>query len=241
MNAPTSAFIAVRDAWADRPGAADNMIKVVRAIYQWAVEREEVQRNPLIGITAINRRPNGGATPWTPDDLLKFKKVHRPGSMAYLWLTLQAFTACRVGDAVWIGPAQEKRYDGQVYLEWQPRKKGSAFVSIPMLPPLIEAVAVTQTKGDTYILTSRGKPFSSADSLRNQVRKWCDLAGLPERTSHGIRKATAEMMAEAGCTQHQIMAVMAHTQAKTSEIYTRGAQRRTLAKDAMSALSNLNW
>lgn len=204
MNAPTSAFIALRDAWADRPGAADNMIKVVSAVYQWAVEREEMPRNPLVGISAINRHPSGGETPWTPDDLLKFKQVHHPGSMAYLWLTLQAFTACGVGEAAWIGPAQEKIYDGQLYLEWQPRKKGSAFVSIPMLPPLIEAVRVTEPKGETYILTSKDRPFSSADSLRNQVRKWCDLADLSERTSHGIRKATAEMMAEAGCAQHQM-------------------------------------
>jgi len=56
-----------------------------------------------------------------------------------------------------------------------------------------------------------------------------------------VRKAVAEMMAEAGCTQHQIMAVMAHTQAKTSEIYTKGAARRVMASDGLQALANLDW
>ena len=67
------------------------------------------------------------------------------------------------------------------------------------------------------------------------------VAGLPGRSSHGIRKAMAEMMAEAGCTQHQIMAVMAHTQAKTSEVYTKGAARKVLAADGIAALAGLEW
>lgn len=49
------------------------------------------------------------------------------------------------------------------------------------------------------------------------------------------------MMAAAGCTQYQIMAVLAHTQAKTSEIYTKGTQRRLLAADGMRAIAALEW
>jgi hypothetical protein len=48
-------------------------------------------------------------------------------------------------------------------------------------------------------------------------------------------------MANAGCTQHQIMAVMAHTQPKTSEIYTRDANRQILAADGIKALAALAW
>ena len=79
------------------------------------------------------------------------------------------------------------------------------------------------------------------EALRRMVQLWCAQAGLADRSSHGIRKAVAEMMAEAGASQHQIMAVMAHTQAKTSEIYTKGAARRILAADGMQALSALDW
>ncbi|PTR15407.1 hypothetical protein [Cereibacter azotoformans] len=41
--------------------------------------------------------------------------------------------------------------------------------------------------------------------------------------------------------QHQIMAIMAHTQAKTSEIYTKGVERRTLAAAAFAALAGMDW
>lgn len=241
MDAPASAFVALRDAWSDRPGAADNMIKTVRAMYKWAMEREEIAANPAAGVSAINTRKGGGATPWTASDLEAFRTRHPKGTTPHLWLTLQAFTACRIGDAIWLGREQEVKRGGVLYLEWTPRKKGSAPVSIRILPQLLEATRAAPVIGKAYILGKRGRPYSSAESLRNQVRKWCDEAGLPEKSSHGIRKAVAELMAESGATQHQIMSVMAHTEARTSEIYTAGVQRRVLAEGAISALEGMKW
>lgn len=241
MDAPASAFVAVRDAWAAHPGAADNLIKSIRAVYTWSMERQEITHNPAAGIGPINRNPKGGATAWTAADLKKFRDHHPPGTTAHLWLTLQAFSACRIGDAIWLGRDQEITVAGQVWLEWQPRKKGSAMVSIPMLPPLWRATRAAKVVGATYLLSETGKPFASVEALRVRVQRWCTAAGLEGRSSHGVRKAVAQMMAEAGCTQHQIMAVMAHTQAKTSEVYTKGAQRRILAADGVEALANLEW
>jgi len=37
------------------------------------------------------------------------------------------------------------------------------------------------------------------------------------------------------------MAVMAHTEARTSEVYTKGVQRRLLAADGIQALATLDW
>lgn len=241
MDAPPSAFVLVRDAWADRPGAADNMIKSVRAMYVWAMERGEIGHNPAAGISAINRNPKGGAAPWTASDLHKFRVAHPKGTTAHLWLTLQAFTACRIGDAIWLGRDQEVIHQGQTWLEWQPRKRGSAPVSIPMLQPLYTATRTAKVIGPAYILNEQGKPFRSTEALRVRVQRWCTAAGLEGRSSHGVRKAVAEMMAEAGCTQHQIMAVMSHTEARTSEIYTRGVQRKLLAAEGAKALAGLEW
>lgn len=241
MDAPPSAFVEIRDSWAEHPGAADNLIKSIRAVYTWAMERGTIKHNPAAGISAINRNPKGGAVPWTAADLKKFREYHPAGTTAHLWLTIQAFTACRIGDALWLGRDQEVLISGQSHLKWQPRKKGSAPVIIPILPPLFKATRARVVVGATYLLTDKGTPFTSTEALRVRVQRWCDAAGLPGRSSHGIRKAMGEMMAEAGCTQHQIMAVMAHTQAKTSEIYTKGAARQIMAADGIKALANLDW
>lgn len=241
MVAPSAAFVAIRDAWAAHPGAADNLIKSIRAVYKWAMERGEIDHNPAAGIAPINTNPKGGATPWTAADLRAFKATHPAGTTAHLWLTLQAFTACRIGDAIWLGRDQEVMRDGQLWLDWQPRKRGSAPVSIPLLPQLYTATRASTVVGPAYLLSDKGQPFGSVEALRVRVQRWCSSAGLKGKSSHGIRKAVAEMMAEAGASQHQIMAVMAHTQAKTSEIYTKGVQRRTLALGGISALADLEW
>lgn len=239
MDAPQAAFVRVRDAWAATPGAADNLLKSCRAMYAWAMDRGEIGRNPAVGVGKIHRN-RGGAVPWTAADLTAFRDRHPRGTTAHLWLTLHMFTACRIGDAVWLGRAHEVPRDGVTWLEWTPGKKGSAPVAVPMMPPLWDATR-SVPDGAAYLLTDHGRPFASPESLRNRIRKWCTAAGLSNRTSHGVRKAVAELLAEAGCSQHQIMAVMAHTQAKTSEIYTRGAQRRAMSGDAMQVLSRLAW
>lgn len=177
--------------------------------------------------------------PWSVGDLKKFREHHPKGTTAHLWLTLHAFTACRIGDAIWLGRAQEVMRDGQLWLNWQPRKRGSAFVSFPMMPPLI--AATRSSDGPAYLLNDKGKPFASVEALRVRVQRWCSAAGIPDRSSHGIRKAVGELMAQSGCSQYQVMAVMAHTQAKTSEIYTKGVERQILAADGVKALAALDW
>lgn len=241
LDAPTRAFVELRDTWAEHPGAADNLIKSIRALYKWAIERGEIAQNPAAGIAPINRNPKGGAEPWTAQDLLRFKEAHPKGTTAHLWLTLQAFTACRIGDAVWLGRDQETTRNGRTWLDWQPRKKGSAPVSMPMMQPLFDATRESKIIGPAYILNDKGRPFASTEALRVRVQRWCKEADIPGKSSHGVRKAVAELMAESGCTQHQIMAVMSHTQAKTSEVYTKGAERRILASDGIQALANLEW
>ena len=73
LKAPTAAFIKVRDARAATPAEADNMMKAARSMYHWACDAGHTSVNPLVGIKKIHRS-KGGATPWTTDDLRKFKK-----------------------------------------------------------------------------------------------------------------------------------------------------------------------
>lgn len=241
MQAPRSAIIAARDQWRHKPGEADNLIKSISAMYRWAIEEAEIAtENPAAGIKKLNRG-GGGAAPWTAEDLKKFRAKHPLGTTAHLWLTLQMFTACRIDDARKLGRGNEVERAGALWIEFQPGKKGSAPVSVPLLPQLLKATRAQKVQGATYLLTDYGRPFSTAESLRNRVRKWCAAAGIEGKSSHGIRKAMGELLAEAGCSQHQIMAIMAHTQAKTSEIYTKGVERRILAADAFAALAGMDW
>ncbi|MGP1357195.1 MAG: tyrosine-type recombinase/integrase [Roseicyclus sp.] len=93
--------------------------------------------------------------------------------------------------------------------------------------------------GPTYLLGIHGRPFKNGNVLGNKVQDWTREAGLENRSSHGLRKSLAELLAEQGATSHQIMSVLAHTQSKTTEIYTKGAERTRLARAAMNAIAGL--
>lgn len=240
MNMPTAEIIKIRDDMAHTPAYADSMVEAIRTMYHWAGERDICDFNPAIGIGKIDKG-RGGAIPWTANDLRTYRDAHPPGTTAYLCLTLFMFTACRISDAVVLGRNNEFKRSGIEGLGWQPKKKGSPFVEVPMLPPLYEATRLSTVQGLTYLLTEYGKPFSSPDSLGQKFRKWCREARLENRSSHGIRKAAGHLLAQEGCSQYQIMAIHGHTQAKTSEIYTKGVERWKMAVDAMRTLEVIEW
>ena len=67
--------------------------------------------------------------------------------------------------------------------------------------------------------------------------QWCKQAGLAGLSAHGIRKGLAELLAELGCSQYEIMAILGHSEAKTSETYTRRVERWKLALGAMEKVN----
>lgn len=237
---PQEEMIRYRDGLMSTPGQAHNTFKFLKAMYAWGVERGHCKSNPAAAIKVVYKN-QGGAKPWTVDDLQAFRKAHQPGSMAYLCLTLFMFTACRIGDAYWLGRGQEIRREGQTWLAWQPTKAGSPFVEIPMLPPLQRAIQSQGLVGKAYLMTELGQPFASAEALRNKLRKWCSQAGIEGKSSHGIRKAAGHLLALHGATQYEIMSVHGHAQASTSEVYTAGVERVRLAKQATQKLAGMEW
>jgi integrase len=62
-------------------------------------------------------------------------------------------------------------------------------------------------------------------------------AGLPDEcVTHGLRKAAARRLADAGCSTLMIMAVTGHQSLKEVERYTRAAEQKRLATAAIALL-----
>src|SRR5215813_14742539 len=61
----------------------------------------------------------------------------------------------------------------------------------------------------TFLTTEFGKPFTAA-GFGNWFREQCDMANLRHCSAHGLRKAAARQLAEAGCTEHEIAAITGH-------------------------------
>ena len=87
---------------------------------------------------------------------------------------------------------------------------------IPLHPALAAIIADTPKDHLTFLTTQFGKPFAAAD-FGNWFREQCDMANLNHCSAHGLRKAAARRLAEAGCTEHEIAAITGH--ASLREIY----------------------
>jgi hypothetical protein len=96
-------------------------------------------------------------------------------------------------------------------------------------------VDATPSDGLTFLMTHYGRPFT-VNGFGGWFRERCDEAGLPHCSAHGLRKAGAVIAAENGATAHQLMSVFGWLTLKQAEHYTRAAEQKRLARDAMPYL-----
>jgi integrase len=95
--------------------------------------------------------------------------------------------------------------------------------------------AATPTEHLTFLVTEFGKPFTAA-GFGNWFRERCNEAGLPHCSAHGLRKAACRRLAEAGCSAKQIAAISGHQTLREVERYTRAADQKKLASQALAQM-----
>ncbi len=222
----------ILEAHADRPEGANNRLKALRALFAWAVETERADANPTRDVMRL-KSPNRkiGFHTWTVAEVRQFEDRHPIGTKARLAMGLLMFTGVRRSDVVRLGRQMER--DGWLYFtETKGRKTYPKDRAIPILPELRTILDATQSGHLTYLVTSFGKPFT-ANGFGNKFRAWCNEAGLPHCSAHGLRKAGATIAAERGATTRQLMAIYGWLTADEAELYTRAADRKRLAGEAM--------
>jgi integrase len=69
-----------------------------------------------------------------------------------------------------------------------------------------------------------------------RLREICDEAGCPDISAHGGRKATAHRLAEIGATTNHIAAITGHASLAEVDRYTKAANRKRMAREAMTKL-----
>lgn len=225
---------AERDLKADTPEAANADIKALRGVFSWAVEAGIAQRDPTAGIKKLRPRNADGFHTWTEAEVEAFEAKYSIGTKARLALDLLLYTGVRKSDVVKLGPQME-RPDGLHFVETKGRDKTPKHRVIPILPALRKSIDAAKSGHLAYLVTDFGKPFS-VGGFGNKMREWCDNAGLPVCAAHGLRKAGATRVADAGGTAHQLMALFGWTTLAQAEVYTRRADRKRLTAEAVALL-----
>ncbi|MFN4927823.1 tyrosine-type recombinase/integrase [Bradyrhizobium sp.] len=212
-------LIAIRKAEGG-PEAANHFRRIMRLLMQFAVESEYRDDDPTLGIKKAKAQKAAGVEPghrtWTEDDIAKFIKRYPLGTREYLALALLVCVGQRRGDTVKLGPANVANYSPKDfkgrYITLRQGKTGAA-LDVPILPMLAEALrrAALPADAPAFLLTKFGGPFTP-ESFSNQFSEWSKLAGIKEQASpHGLRKACARRLAEAGCSAPMIASITGHS------------------------------
>lgn len=236
---PADALTAVHvrkmiDAGAAKPGATRTLMKRLRGAYAFALSRGLVPHNPFVGVRLP--REGRGFRPWSEADIQRFLSYWPEGSRARLALLLLLHTGQRRSDVVRMGPMDVR--DGVLTITQAKGRQGqpACTLDLPLHPELIDALAEIPSSASAFLMTAYGKPMSAA-GFSGWFTECAGKAGLPLGSSpHGLRKAAARRLAEAGCSAHQIAAVTGHKSLREVERYTQSARQAHLAREAMTKL-----
>lgn len=218
---------------ATTPAQANKLLKRLRQLLDHAVEMEWLKVNPAVGVKPV--RTEGGFAEW-PEDLIARFEAHWPfGTRQRLALDLLLYTGQRRSDVVLMARANIR--EGAIRVV---QVKTGAPLWIPIHPHLAESIAAASQGGLYLLMTEYGRPFSSA-GFGNWFREQCNAAGVERGYSaHGLRKAAGRRLADAGCTAHQVMAVLGHRSLSEATRYTKGADQRRNAEAAIARLGTLD-
>jgi len=212
---------------AEHPGAANGLRMALRVMMKHAIDIGLRADDPTREVKAV-RIVSDGHHSWTDDEIAQFEQCHPVGSRARLALGLLLYTGQRRGDVIRMG-AQHIR-NGALYVK---QEKTCTELIIPLHPSLAAIIAAAPRDHLTFVTTRLGGPFQGS-AFSRWFRERCDEARLPHCSAHGLRKAAARRLAEAGCTAHEIGAITGHASLTELVRYTRAADQRRLAESAMT-------
>jgi integrase len=237
---PLAAFSAkhmkvLRDRKISKPGAANNRRKHLSAMFGWAVEAGHVKSNPVRDARRIRYRSKGFHT-WSVEEVRQYEDHHPIGTKARLALALLLFTGVRRGDVVTLGKQHIR--DGWLrFVPGKTRHLRDVLSEKPVLPALADVIARSPVGDLTFLVTEYGRAFTAA-GFGDRIRKWCDAAGLPQCTAHGLRKAGATIAADLGASDRQLMALYDWTTASMATPYTRATDKKRLTEEAAKLIVN---
>lgn len=211
---------------ADTPAAANNLLKRLRTLFDYAILLGMRKDNPAKAIKPPKAKGDGFHE-WTEAEITQFEGRHPLGTKARVALEIFVCTAQRRSDAATMGEDPYK--PGYVKVR---QLKTDALLSIRIHRDLRAAVAACPSGKPTFLVSERGTPYTK-ESLGNWFKKQCVEAGLPHCSAHGLRKAAARRMAELGLSNQLIKSITGHATDSEVSRYTKNADQARRADKAM--------
>ena len=210
------------------PGAANDLLKKIRILVHFAIDTGWLRDDPTL---RLKKFACGEFHTWTDQEIAQFEARWPIGTCERTAFALLLFTGQRRSDVVRMAWDDVTGDTIRVI-----QGKTGAKLAVPIHPSLAEALSAWPN-GHTVILTTAfGNPFA-ANGFGNFMADKIARAGLPERcVTHGLRKAAARRLAEAGCSANEIAAITGHATLVEVSRYTKAAEQKGLARTAIQRL-----
>jgi len=211
------------------PGSANDLLKKIRTLIKFAIDAGWRTDDPTLRIKTF---PEHEFHTWTEEEIAQYEERWPIGSRERTAFALHLYTGQRRSDVArmaWTDVA-----DNAINVV---QAKTGVRLTIPLHPNLSAALRAWPRKHVAMLTTAFNKPFTYA-GYGNMMADGIAAAGLPDRcVLHGLRKAAARRLAEAGCSEKEIAAVTGHTTLKEVARYTRAADQKGLAAGAIAKLA----
>jgi integrase len=215
---------------ADRPAASNDALKKLRILIKFAIDMGWRKDDPTLH---LKKMKGGEHHTWTDEEIAAFEACWPLGSVQRTAFALLLFTGQRVSDVARMS-WRDVSPDGLSIHVTQDKTEEKLWLAL--LDDLQAALRAWPKHERAILCTGYGKPFT-VKGLGNKMADAFDAAGLDERcVTHGLRKAAARRLAEAGCSANEIAAVTGHRTLAEVQRYTKGADQRRLNRAATDRL-----
>lgn len=220
----------IQTKYSDKPATANMIIAILNNLMRFAVDMEYRKDNPALNIKSIK---TGEYRPWTKKEINTFLK-DAPQHL-FVGVTLGLYTGQRISDCLKM--EWDDLEDNFIFVK---QMKTGTELHIPCHTTLIETLDnITKNSSDTYILSRKNGKQYLASHFRQLLTDRIKELKLPQDLHfHGLRKSAAVALAEAGCTERQIMSITGHKSFDMVTHYTKGADQKRQAKQAIDKLQN---
>lgn len=211
-------IVALRDAMADTPGAANQAIRALGALFVWAMESEKVPSNPARGVKKFKAVPH---EPW-PQELVEEGLGDPQIGMA---VGLLYFTGQRINEVVKMSWADIRGDHMRVYVQKTKRQ-----IDVAILPELDAMLQRTPKLAPTILTNANERPWTQS-GLRQKIQDWAKARGH-KVVPHGLRKNAVISLLQAGCTSAEVSGITDQSIGMI-EHYAKGANGLTFGRSAI--------
>jgi integrase len=198
---------------------------IVRALVNYAVKRQLLDRDPLAALELVSEPDQIKAT-FTVAEVRRFLAIHQVKDGAWWWVALMLLTGCRAREAL--------------HLKWEDVKDGVLLVKlregvrikrekervIPLHPDLAEVLSWHPRRADIgWIIEDSHLRTMNTKCLGRRFADVLADAGIEicERTPHSCRHTLAAMLTAGHASAFMVADWLGHAQLETTRGYSREA------------------